>query len=156
MGFLWRDEPKGKELLYITFPKGTVLSPALRGINSPKFFGTFKKHYFQALKFQMVWAFCDRRRSKCWRKLVYWSLSFYHQFSSGIVWETILIYFFFWLIAKGLNAIFESRLAQLRVILVKDNLVSRCADCRDPSLAVFSFLYEIVFSFSSIQAISMS
>lgn len=54
MSFLRRDEPKGKELLYIIFPKGTVFSPALIGINSPKFFSTFKRYYFQALKFQMA------------------------------------------------------------------------------------------------------
>lgn len=156
MGFLWRDEPKGKELLYIIFPKGTLFSPALMGINSPKFFGTFKRHYFQTLKFQMVWAYCDRKSSECWRKLVYWSLSSYHHFSSGTVWESIAIHYFFLLIAKGLNVIFESRLAQLRLILVKGSLASLHADSRDFSLTVFSFLYETVFSFSSIQAISMS
>lgn len=60
-----RDEPKGKELLYISFPKSTVFSPALVGINSPKFFTTFKRHNFQALKLQMVSAYYDRKSSEC-------------------------------------------------------------------------------------------
>lgn len=57
---------------------------------------------------------------------------------------------FFLLIAKGLNVISESRLAHLRAVLVKGSLVSLHADSRDLSLTVFSLLYEIVFSFSSI------
>lgn len=63
---------------------------------------------------------------------------------------------FFLLIAKGLNVLSESRLAHLRAVLVKGSLVSLHADSRDLSLTVFSLLYEIVFSFSSIRAISMS